>query len=132
MAAKGGSLDFGNLRVGDTKPETFSLKNKGKYDIDFAFVIRRAAVAEIFTIEPASGTIPPDGNVDITVTFCSVREVTLKDNKLTVVLNGQKVQDELDLVGKKRPNKKLAEKGKIAIQDHGQPFWVRNIKVKAH
>ena len=58
--------------------------------------------------------------------------VTLKDNKLTVVLNGKKVQDELDLVGKKRPNKKLAEKGKIAIQDHGQPFWVRNIKVKAH
>ena len=58
--------------------------------------------------------------------------VTLKDNKLTVILNGKKVQDELDLVGKKRPNKKLAEKGKIAIQDHGQPFWVRNIKVKAH
>ena len=58
--------------------------------------------------------------------------VTLKDNKLTVVLNGKKVQDGLDLVAKKRPNKKLAEKGKIAIQDHGQPFWVRNIKVKAH
>ena len=58
--------------------------------------------------------------------------VTLKDNKLTVVLNGKKVQDGLDLVGKKRPNKKLAEKGKIAIQDHGQPFWVRNIKVKVH
>ena len=49
-----------------------------------------------------------------------------------MVLNGKKVQDGLDLVAKKRPNKKLAEKGKIAIQDHGQPFWVRNIKVKAH
>ena len=34
--------------------------------------------------------------------------------------------------GRTALNKKLAEKGKIAIQDHGQPFWVRNIKVKAH
>ena len=57
--------------------------------------------------------------------------VTLKDNKLTVELNGQKVQDGLDLMAKKPEGKKLAEKGKIAIQDHGQPFWVRNIKVKS-
>ena len=55
--------------------------------------------------------------------------VTLKDNKLTVVLNGKKVQDELDLMAKKPKNKELAPKGKIAIQDHGQPFWVRNIRV---
>jgi hypothetical protein len=56
--------------------------------------------------------------------------VTLKDGKLTVELNGKKVQDELDLAAKKPKDKKLATKGKIAIQDHGQPFWVRNIKVK--
>lgn len=58
--------------------------------------------------------------------------VTLKEGKLTVVLNGKKVQDGLDLAAKKPKGKKLAEKGKIAIQDHGQPFWVRNIKVKKH
>lgn len=58
--------------------------------------------------------------------------VTLKKGKLTVVLNGKKVQDGLDLAAKKPKGKKLAEKGKIAIQDHGQPFWVRNIKVKKH
>ena len=56
-------------------------RDKGKYDIDFSFVIRRAAVAEIFTIEPEKGTIPPGEAVDITVTFCSVRDVLLKDNK---------------------------------------------------
>ena len=56
--------------------------------------------------------------------------VTLKEGKLTVELNGQKVQDGLDLAAKKPKDKKLAAKGKIAIQDHGQPFWVRNIKVK--
>ena len=56
--------------------------------------------------------------------------VTLKEGKLTVELNGRKVQDGLDLAAKKPKDKKLAAKGKIAIQDHGQPFWVRNIKVK--
>ena len=56
--------------------------------------------------------------------------VTLKDGKLTVELNGQKVQDGLDLAANKPKDKALAAKGKIAIQDHGQPFWVRNIKVK--
>ena len=56
--------------------------------------------------------------------------VTLKEGKLTVEINGKKVHDGLDLAAKKPKDKKLAEKGKIAIQDHGQPFWVRNIKVK--
>lgn len=56
--------------------------------------------------------------------------VTLKDGKLTVEINGRKVQDQLDLAAAKPKDKKLAAKGKIAIQDHGQPFWVRNIKAK--
>lgn len=56
--------------------------------------------------------------------------VTLEKGKLTVVINGKKVQDGLDLAARKPKGKKLADQGKIAIQDHGQPFWVRNIKVK--
>ncbi|NNC88121.1 MAG: DUF1080 domain-containing protein [Akkermansiaceae bacterium] len=56
--------------------------------------------------------------------------VTLKDGKLTVELNGKKVQDGLDLAARKPKGKDLAAQGKIAIQDHGQPFWVRNIRVK--
>ena len=56
--------------------------------------------------------------------------VTMKDGKLTVELNGKKVQDGLDVAAKKPKDKKLAAKGKIAIQDHGQQFWVRNIKAK--
>ena len=57
-------------------------------------------------------------------------QVKLKDNKLTVVLNGVTTQDGMDLAAKKPSNKKLESKGRIAIQDHGQQFWVRNIKVK--
>jgi hypothetical protein len=34
-------------------------------------------------------------------------------------------------MSKKKPaDKELAEQGKIAIQDHGQPFAVRSIQVK--
>lgn len=57
--------------------------------------------------------------------------VTMKDGKLSVVLNGKTVQDKLDLAASKPKNKKLADSGKIAIQDHGQKFWVRNLKVKS-
>ena len=57
--------------------------------------------------------------------------VTMKEGKLSVVLNGKTVQDKLDLAAKKPKNKKLADAGKIAIQDHGQKFWVRNLKVKS-
>ncbi len=55
--------------------------------------------------------------------------VTLKGSRLTVELNGQKVQD-IDLLEKKPADKALAATGKLSIQDHGQPFWVRNLRVK--
>ena len=53
--------------------------------------------------------------------------VTCKGSQLTVVLNGEQVQD-LDLstsAVKDRP-----PKGWVGVQDHGQPFQVRNIKIK--
>ena len=56
--------------------------------------------------------------------------VTLKGNLLTVELNGKIVQKDLDLSKAKPADKDLAAKGKIAIQDHGQKFWVRNLKIK--
>lgn len=56
--------------------------------------------------------------------------VTMKGNQLTVVLNGEKVQD-FDLSAKKPEDKELHGKGFITIQDHGQLFWVRNLQVKA-
>ena len=55
--------------------------------------------------------------------------VTMKGNHLTVVLNGEKIQD-FDLTTKKPEDKPLAKEGLIAIQDHGIPFWVRNLQIK--
>ncbi len=55
--------------------------------------------------------------------------VTMRGDHLTVVLNDQLVQD-FNLREEKPEGKELAEKGRICIQDHGQPFTVRNIQVK--
>lgn len=55
--------------------------------------------------------------------------VTMEGNRLTVVLNGETIQD-LDLAAAKKPEKELAASGKIAIQDHGLAFAVRNLRVK--
>ena len=57
-------------------------------------------------------------------------QLTMKEGKVTVVINGKKVQDNMDLAAKKPKGKKLANSGKIAIQDHGQKFSVRNLRVK--
>ena len=53
--------------------------------------------------------------------------VTCKGMQLKVELNGELVQD-YDLSQSKA---KIPAKGYIGIQDHGQEFWVRNLKVKA-
>ena len=56
-------------------------------------------------------------------------KVTMKGNHLTVELNGTTIQD-FDLAEAKPEDKDLAKEGFITIQDHGIPFWVRNIRVK--
>lgn len=57
-------------------------------------------------------------------------QLTMKEGKVTVVINGKKVQENMDLAAKKPKGKKLAGSGKIAIQDHGQKFSVRSLRVK--
>lgn len=55
--------------------------------------------------------------------------VTLTKDRLTVVINGKTVQDKVDLK-KHKLSGGLAPKGRIGFQDHGQPFWLRNIRFK--
>lgn len=55
--------------------------------------------------------------------------ISMKGDHLTAVLNGKLIQN-INLREKKPKGKKLATKGKICIQDHGQPFAIRNLRVK--
>ena len=55
--------------------------------------------------------------------------VRLEDGQLIVTLNGEVIQD-FDLAEEKPEGKELADEGLLSIQDHGQPFAVRNLRVK--
>lgn len=55
--------------------------------------------------------------------------VRLEGSKLVVNLNGQTVQ-QVNLEKARPIDKALAKKGWIAIQDHGQELWVRNVRIR--
>jgi hypothetical protein len=57
-------------------------------------------------------------------------KVKIVDNKLTAFINGIKVQDKNDLVTNEVDGG-LNAIGRLGFQDHGELFWLRNIKVKA-
>ncbi|CAN0510644.1 unnamed protein product, partial [Ectocarpus sp. 8 AP-2014] len=76
-----GSLDFGRKRVGDSANERFTLRNRGKYEIAFAFRMRRGIAASLFKVEPSQGVVEPGQAVEVCVTFCSREETHLKDNR---------------------------------------------------
>ena len=53
--------------------------------------------------------------------------VTIKDNQLTVNLNGQQIVD-IDL--STSAIKDRSAKGYLGWQDHGVPMWFRNLRIK--
>lgn len=71
--------------------------------------------------------IPPTKNAAKPAGEWNKMLVTVKGNKVTVVLNGEVVNDvPLDSKSiKDRPST-----GYIGFQDHGLPMWLRNIKVR--
>lgn len=57
--------------------------------------------------------------------------VSMTGDRLVVVLNGECIQD-FNLREKKPADKELPAAGKIAIQDHGQVFSIRNLRIRKH
>ncbi len=56
--------------------------------------------------------------------------VTMQGNHLTVIINDILVHDRLDLSAHEIDGAPLATSGSIGFQDHGMPFWLRNIRIK--
>ncbi|KDO23200.1 hypothetical protein SPRG_10008 [Saprolegnia parasitica CBS 223.65] len=76
-----GVLDFGLLRVSDLPTKSFSLRNRGKYDIRVMLSVKRNK--DWFKIDPIDATIAPGKSQKIDVTFLSSAsgEVVLRDCK---------------------------------------------------
>jgi len=75
------SLNYGNVKVGDSLSETVSLSNQGKYPYAFKFEMRKASTKEAFLLEPSSGIIGPGESAKVRVTFCSKKALSIKDSK---------------------------------------------------
>lgn len=116
---KGNSGVF--LRIGDlanhveTGFEVQIIDTHGKEELthhDAGGVIRTQA--------PSKNAIKPAGE-------WNHYNITLKGSQLTVILNGETV-NELDL--SKGPMKDRPLEGYISFQDEGKPIWYRNVRIK--
>jgi len=79
----GGSIDYGIVRVGDYATQRLQIANKGKYQIGYKFIIPKASMAALMSIDKMEGVIET-GNVpaQIALTFCAKdAAIMLKGNK---------------------------------------------------
>lgn len=62
-------IDFGTVKVVDDLVKQVAIRNTGKYEIGYNFNVRRAWVADLFTISPAKGVIAPGGKSPTVISF---------------------------------------------------------------
>eukprot|EP00854_Cymbomonas_tetramitiformis_P000766 gene766-1240_t len=81
---EGSGLDYGVVKVVEDDLKEMAISNTGKYQVGFKFNIKKAATAELFTIEPSEGAIEPGEELPIIIHFNKERtlkrEVNLKGN----------------------------------------------------
>ncbi|KAK8853769.1 hypothetical protein M9Y10_016312 [Tritrichomonas musculus] len=75
-------LDFGQLKVGQSKTLQIQVKNKGKYPVQFKFTFSDKTVAKYLTMSPMEGTSPVnDKGTTINVTFNALNVVKFQSQK---------------------------------------------------
>ncbi|XP_053127193.1 hydrocephalus-inducing protein homolog isoform X2 [Hemicordylus capensis] len=83
-----GGLEFGSVKVLDEAKQVLSLKNKGKYEIGYSFVVESsdpgmANLSPLFSIQPQKGNLGPnDRPAQVQVTFRSRKEVKVDDKPI--------------------------------------------------
>lgn len=83
-----GGLDFGILKVMDESKQTCSLKNKGRFEINYNFVFETSDGTptnslDLFTVMPNRGPLlPTDRPTQVQVIFRSKKEVTIKEQPI--------------------------------------------------
>ena len=83
-----GGIDFDIIRVFSEEKHVCSLKNKGKYDIEYKFEFDPSPqcpsdICNMFAVAPNAGTLQPnDKPLAVNVTFKSNREVWVKEQPI--------------------------------------------------
>ncbi|XP_066569678.1 hydrocephalus-inducing protein homolog [Amia ocellicauda] len=83
-----GGLDFGIIKVSEEVKLSVNLKNKGKYEIAFKFLLEATEsdmpdLSSLFTITPSKGSLnPSDRPTAVQVAFRSSREVRIQDKSI--------------------------------------------------
>lgn len=62
-------LDYGTVRVCDSKPLPLVLKNNGKYPVQYQFTLRSALAREVYVVQPEAGAVDPGKDVTVQVVF---------------------------------------------------------------
>lgn len=74
-------LNYGSLKVNQTKTIQCVLKNKGKYPSMFKIVISPLKIAKLFNANPTEGLIQPNATQQINFAFNSQRLVNFNNSK---------------------------------------------------
>ncbi|KAI9002678.1 hypothetical protein BC832DRAFT_104056 [Gaertneriomyces semiglobifer] len=75
-----GGIDFGVVKVYEEGKQTCNLRNRGKYEVGYRFLFESKEHAELFSVAPQQGVVPPsDKPFQIQLIFRSVRELHVKD-----------------------------------------------------
>ncbi|XP_047008963.2 hydrocephalus-inducing protein homolog isoform X3 [Ictalurus punctatus] len=82
------SLDFGMIKVSEEVKLSVNLKNKGKHDIAYKFILEPTEpgmpkLNSLFTITPQKGSLhPTDRPTCVQVTFCYNKEVSIRQQPI--------------------------------------------------
>ncbi|KAK2848119.1 hypothetical protein Q7C36_009801 [Tachysurus vachellii] len=93
------SLDFGVIKVSEEVKLSVNLKNKGKHDIAYKFVLEPTEpqmpnLNSVFTITPQKGTLhPSDRSTCVQVIFCYNKEASLRQQP---ILQCQVIEPNID------------------------------------
>lgn len=80
-----GGIEFGTVRVGEEARNQLSLKNKGKYEIEYNFTLENVDpnlpdMSSLFSIQPQKGTLTAsDRPTQVQIAFKSKQELHIKD-----------------------------------------------------
>jgi len=80
---KNNSLIFGLVKVGSVKNISCTIKNKGKYPIQYEFDLHGRQAVNLLKVSPTNGIISPgDKTLSIVVQFSSTKTMTIDSDKL--------------------------------------------------